>query len=36
MCAKEASIKGQLISKTIYGVLDSPKIWTKKIWLVIS
>ena len=28
--------KGQLISKAIYGVLDSPKKWTKKIWLDIS
>ena len=28
--------KGQLISKAIYVVLDSPKKWTKKIWLDIS
>ena len=28
--------KGQLISKTIYGVLDSPKKRTKTIWFVIS
>ena len=28
--------KGQLITKAIYGVLDSPKKQTKKIWLVIS
>ena len=28
--------KGQLISKTIYGVLDSPKKRTKTIWLHIS
>ena len=27
--------KGQLISKAIYSVLDSPKKRTKKIWLVI-
>ena len=31
-----AYVKGQLISKAIYGVLDSPKKWTKKIWLDIS
>ena len=28
--------KGQLISKAIYGVLDSPKKQTKKIWLDVS
>ena len=28
--------KGQLISKTIYGILDYPKKWTKNIWLDIS
>ena len=27
------NFKGQLISKAIYGVLDSPKKRTKKIWL---
>ena len=30
------SIKGQLISKAIYGVVDSPKKRTKKILLDIS
>ena len=31
-----AYAKGQLISKAIYGVLDSPKKMNKKIWLDVS
>ena len=31
-----AATKGQLISKAIHGVLDSPKKRTKKVWLDMS